>query len=375
MSILGLIALALYLCIFLGKFALAHRYIAKHREDETLDAPVTIVQPILSGDPFLESALRANLANAPASAQFLWLVDEDDIEAQRITAQFDARVILCPPPRARENPKTAKLQQALAHVSSEYVAILDDDTILDPSHLPRALHALQHATLYTGLPLYERGDTIWSSLVAHFVNNNSILTYLPLPSITINGMFYVMRTNELRAMGGFTSIAGKLCDDYALATLVRKHNGTIRQGITPLRLHTTVPSATRYATLMQRWFLFANVLLRDQPARIKALLVPTLGLPPILFILSFFTLSGGLIPSVALIAMLVLRDQATRNLIRTVSSGNQQPTTDNRFFLSIASELLQPLHWLHATLQPKLHWRKRRILLGRDGTFTYVEAR
>ncbi|MGN6184227.1 MAG: glycosyltransferase [Thermoanaerobaculia bacterium] len=373
MSILGLIALALYLCIFLAKFALAHRYIAAHGEDETLDAPVTIVQPILSGDPFLESALRANLANAPASAQFLWLVDEDDIEAQRITAQFDARVILCPPPRARENPKTAKLQQALAHVGSEYVAILDDDTILDPSHLPRALHALQHATLYTGLPLYERGDTIWSSLVAHFVNNNSILTYLPLPSITINGMFYVMRTNELRAMGGFTSIADKLCDDYALATLVRQHNGTIRQGITPLRLHTTVPSATRYATLMQRWFLFANVLLRDQPGRIKARLIPTLGLPPILFALSFLSIAASWPGVIALIAMLIVRDQCIRNVHKTLTANRQPPTVNP--FLSIASELLQPLHWLHATLQPKLHWRKRRILLGRDGTFTYVEAR
>ncbi|HEX2831515.1 MAG TPA: glycosyltransferase [Thermoanaerobaculia bacterium] len=381
MTRLGLIALACYLLILLLKWTLAHRAIARERNEEpgresTTRSPVTIVQPILSGDPFLETALRTNLANAPENASFLWLVDEDDAEAQRLAARFDARVLLCPPPQADENPKSAKLQRALAHVDTEYFAVLDDDTILPPHHLDRALHALQHATLYTGLPCYLPGANLWSSLVAHFVNNNSILTYLPLPPVTINGMFYVMRTRDLRDLGGFAPICGQLCDDYALAKLVTQHGGTIRQGITPQFLRTTVADGRRYVGLMQRWFLFANVLLRDQPAKMQLRLIPMLGLPPLLFALSFFSLAGGTIPALALLAMLIARHALLRNLHHALFVSPDHRALDPQFrfnpLISIVSELLQPLHWLHASLQHTLQWRTRRILLGRDGTFSYV---
>lgn len=396
MTIVGLTALALYLIILLTKWTLAHRSIDQHRTEQpnrddrtapptarapakqpaqpAVPATATILQPILSGDPFLETALRTNLANAPKNVTFLWLIDEDDAEAQRIAAQFDAPVLLCPPPRAHENPKTAKLQRALAHVDTEYFAVLDDDTILPPHHVDRALHALQNATLYTGLPCYLPGANLWSSLVAHFVNNNSILTYLPLPPVTINGMFYVMRTNDLRDMGGFAPIVDQLCDDYAVARLVKRHGGTIHQGITPLFLRTTVPDGRRYLGLMQRWFLFANVLLRDQPMTMQLLLIPMLGLPPLLFALSFLSIAGGTIPTIALIAMLAVRHTLLRNLHRTlfVSPENRQPAPAFNPFTSILSELLQPLHWLHASLQHTLQWRTRRIVLGRDGTFSYV---
>ncbi|HEX7833375.1 MAG TPA: glycosyltransferase, partial [Thermoanaerobaculia bacterium] len=140
MSVVGLTSLALYLAILVTKFVLARHYAATHREDATLDAPITILQPILGGDPALEQTLRANLAQAPAHARFLWLVDDDDAEGQRVTSSIDdarVRILRCPPPRAHENPKTAKLQRALADIDTPFVAILDDDTILDPTHLGR----------------------------------------------------------------------------------------------------------------------------------------------------------------------------------------------------------------------------------------------
>ena len=392
MSVAGLIALALYLAILLVKLVRARRYAARHREEQTLDAPITILQPILSGDPFLGDALRANLARTAQDARFLWLVDEDDAEGRRIASSIDdARITVleCPPPRAHENPKTAKLQRALAYVETPYVAVLDDDTIVSPMQLGRAMHALESCTLYTGLPCYLPGPNFWSSLVSHFVNNNSILTYLALPPLTINGMFYAMRTSDLRAMGGFAPIVHKLCDDYALAALVRRHGGTIHQGITPQFLRTTVPGARAYLALMQRWFLFANVLLRDQPARMQVLLIPLLGLPPVFLILSFLSLAGGAIPAAILAVVLIVRHALLRNLHQTFfgqnvgrgfsppapGGGGLKPRPALNPFLSVLSELLQPLHWLHACVQHSMQWRTRRIELGRDGTFEYVRSR
>jgi ceramide glucosyltransferase len=328
---------------------------------------MTILQPILSGDPALGETLRCNLE--AVQARFLWLVDEDDAEGLRITGELAAGsngravILRCPPVSGNDNPKTVKLQRGLAAVETEYIAVLDDDTIVTPKHLSRAVFALRSCTLYTGLPCYLGGAGFWSSLVTHFVNNNSTLTYLPLlpliGPLTINGMFYVMRSEELRAMGGFAPITAKLCDDYALATLVRSHGGTIRQGVTRQYLRTTVPSAGHYVRLMHRWFLFANILVRDQPFGVQLLLFVALGLPPLLLWTGFATLSY------ALPLVLLLRHFVIGSLQDPASGGNSA-------ILSILSELLQPLHWLHATLQHTLRWRTRRIALGADGTFSYI---
>jgi ceramide glucosyltransferase len=380
-GLVGLVALGAYLGLLVLRAALASSYAKTHRETATRSELITVVQPILSGDPALESALRANLEifARDQSIRVLWLIDENDAEGRRLgneLATEQVSVLLCAQPGAHENPKTAKLEHALTSVSTPLIAVLDDDTVLSPDHLGRAIAALSTSTLYTGLPCYLPGTNLWSSLVAHFVNNNSILTYLPLlpmtPPLTINGMFYVMRMDELRAMGGFTSIKGKLCDDYALAAQVKAHGGSIRQGTTPLFLRTTVPDARRYFGLMQRWFLFANVLLRDQPARLQLLVVPLLGLPPLLFALSFLSLTAGLIPSLLFVFALAFRHLALRSLHRLVLG-----ETELRFhpLVSILSELLQPVHWLHASLQHTLQWRTRRIVLGPDGTFSYVGQR
>jgi len=364
--IAGAIAVVLYAAIFATKFLLATRWAAAHREDAQLDGDITVLQPILGGDPFLEEALRRNVRHA---ARFLWLVDEDDADGRRVAqcVAADAAnvdVLLCPSFPANLNPKTAKLQRGLERVESEYVAVLDDDTMLADGHLQRAMFALRTCTIYTGLPCYLRGENLWSSLVTHFVNNNSILTYLPLlpfvEPLSINGMFSAMRTGELRAMGGFEPIVRELCDDYALARLVVRNGGTIRQGITPQFLRTTVPGAAPYVRLMHRWMLFANVLVRDQPPRTQLLLFVFLGLPPFLLWLTM------LCPPL-LVVLLVARHFALRRLHRQVFGAQ----AELHWLTSIASELLQPLHWLHACVQRTLRWRTRRITIGRDGTFSH----
>jgi ceramide glucosyltransferase len=367
MLIAGAIAVALYAAIFAAKVVLSARYAATHREDDALGGEITVLQPILGGDPFLEEALRRNLRQP---ARFLWLVDEDDAEGRRVAGKVAeeagprVEIVLCPPAAAGLNPKTTKLQRGLERTGTEYLAVLDDDTILSDGQLGRAMFALRTSTIYTGLPCYLRGGNLWSSLVTHFVNNNSILTYLPLlrmvGPLSINGMFYAMRADALRGMGGFTPIVSQLCDDYALAGLVRRNGGTIRQGITPQFLHTTVPDAGHYVRLMHRWFVFANVLVRDQPARVKLLLVVFLGLPP-------FLLWLGLLCPPLLIILLAARHFALRKLQRDVLG----TLPHLNWLTSIASELLQPLHWLHACVQHTLRWRTRRIVPAADGSFSH----
>lgn len=380
LTAIGVGSLCTYFGLFAMKFLLSWRYASNHREAEVAEARITVMQPILSGDAFLEPSLRRNLELAPASATFLWLVDEDDAEAWRIAEPLAAqrpdqlRLLSCPPVPANVNPKSFKLQYALARIETPYVAVLDDDTILEDQNLGKAIDALDLCDLYTGLPCYLPGGNFWSSLVTHFVNNNSIVTYLPLLNfmkpVSINGMFYVMQTQKLRDIGGFTPILDQLCDDYALARLVKSHGGVIRQAITPLQLHTTVTGMGNYIRLMHRWFVFANVLTRDQPIGVLAVLFVFLGLPPMLLWLSVLTVFGGWL-ALALPIALVVRHCGLRLLHRLVFGR----TPAFSVIHSLLAELLQPLHWLHATLQNTLRWRTRTIRLERNGTFsTLTEA-
>jgi ceramide glucosyltransferase len=367
-----------YLGILGIKVYRSRRFAAAHREDQRADGSVTVLQAILSGDPFLATALRRNLERTPQNVCFVWLIDEDDLEARRITEPLAtaskgcARILQCPPVTGNLNPKTVKLQQGLDAVQTDYVAILDDDTILDDDNLGKALFCLATCDLYTGLPCYRAGPNVWSSLVAHFVNNNSIMTYLPLLDLigplSINGMFYVMRTQTLRNLGGFTPILTSLCDDYALARLARAAGVAIRQGITPQLLHTTVHGPGPYFALMRRWFVFANVLIRDQRLGVVGLLFLFLGLPPFLLWLGLLSVFGGLAGCLALAAVLLVRHLAVRSLHRAVF--RRQP--DFSWLLSVVSELLQPCHWAHACLGRTLKWRSRRIRLERDGSFSYI---
>ncbi len=377
----GCASAAAYLAIQATKTVLSLRYFRRHPEADLVDGSITILQPILGGDPALEQTLQANLQHATPGVHFIWLVDEGDRAGLEVTqrlmdrTQGSIRLIRCPACGEGINPKSFKLHLALSEVTTEFVAVLDDDTILSPGHLQRGMATLASCDLYTGLPRYSSSGGLWSNLVAHFVNNNSITTYLSLLEaigpLTINGMFYVMRTETLRRMGGFEPIIGQLCDDYAIAQLVRQHGGRIRQGVTSQLLRTSISGPRQYLRQMHRWFLFANVLVRDQSIGIQFLLVVLLGLPPLLLWFSFLCLAGGWQGVLVLLVALAARHLQLRLLHRQVLRG---PLSFS-WLLSLVAELLQPIHLLHACLSPVIVWRSRRIRVGRRGSFSYLMDR
>ncbi len=377
----GLICASLYMAILLLKAWRSWRYAISHPEWNELDATVTIVQPILGGDPTLGESLRKNLQSSSAKTTFLWLVDEADSVGRDVTEPLALaephriQILLCPACPAETNPKLFKLQQAIPHVTTEFIAVLDDDTTLVAGHLQRAMAALSDCDLYTGLPHYSTGQNVWSSLVAHFVNNNSILTYLPLLTwtgpLTINGMFYVLRTEYLRSIGGFATIQGQLCDDYAFARLVLQHQGRLKQGTTSQQLQTSISGPRHYVRQMHRWFLFANLLVLDQPIAVQLMLLILLGLPPFLLWGSLLSLSGGWIGVSILVLLFVTRHAILRTLHRKLF---RDPPVFSPA-LSLIAEFLQPLHLGHASLTRVIIWRSRRIRVGARGTFTFLPDR
>lgn len=331
---------------------------------------VVVVQPILSGDPGLEDALRDNLL-ALDGARFCWLVDEDDLEAQRVVARIGhvdrVEVMLCPPTPDGTNPKLAKLQPALDRAADdEVLLVLDDDTRLPRASLGALLGGLESATLATGLPAYLPGSTPWAQLVEQFVDNNAAMTYLTLAPVTINGMTWAMRVADLRALGGFTPILRNLTDDLAVAGAVLRSGGTICQTASPQWITTTVDSPGQYVRLLHRWMLFANLLLRRQPVRTVAAISVLHGTHPNLL---WAVVVGAVRERRPGPLLAVLGGRA---LLLGLVQRRIYGRSLHRPGVSLASELVQPLHLGHGAVQRTIRWRTHTYRVVADDDFREV---
>lgn len=368
-----LLLTVLYLGLLGLKAAWAAQYVRRLKVPSSPSlAPgqLTLAQPILSGDPALEARLEENLRALP-DQHFLWLIDEDDLEGRRIAEvlrqrypEVAIRIDLCPPCPERINPKVWKLQRADGGIPTPFLGVLDDDTTLPRATAAALVCAARHATVATGLPAYLHGDDLPSTLLAQFVNNNAVFTYLGTSCLvapfTLNGMGYVLRTEEVTRLDGFRPILHELTDDLALATLVRQRGGHIHQSPAPLWVQTSVCDRRHYIQLMHRWYLFSLLLLRRQTLQLQGLIFVLHGLPPVLLgLLVLMALVGyghGLLLGLAVILVgrhLVLRRVQIRHYgLPMVRAG-----------ASLLSELLQPLHLAHALLVRTIRWRKRRYLV------------
>jgi ceramide glucosyltransferase len=374
----------LYLGLLTGKAFLALR--AAQREPKPAapvkaeaGAGVTVAQAILSGDPRLGEVLEANLIALPA-AQFLWLIDADDEVAQTVCGELAARYaatgrridrLVLPPPADGHNPKLHKLALARPAVREPVLLVLDDDTRMPAATLAALLRKLDSSDLATSLPAY-LDDGRWPSrLLAQFVNNNSALTYLPLlafrPPVTINGMAYALRCDFLDALGGFAPLLGFLADDLAVAERALAAGGRIEQSARTHWVETTVRDFGHYLRMMHRWFLFALLLLRKQPASLRLVIGGLHALPPLLLValVAITALAPAPLTVGILLSVIVLRALGLTALQHSIHGRSLHAP-----LVSLAGELLQPLHLLHAICWRRIVWRKRYYRVRGEHDFT-----
>jgi len=372
---------AIYLLLLLFKTLSAKKYIKDFPQPKQAlnESTISILQPILSGDPTLSSTLAGNVINFP-HCEFIWLVDENDQVAQEVVNALKAKY---PKATIKQhlyaqapdgiNPKLFKLEDARKRCSGEYCVVLDDDTVLSNNGMRALIESLDKHQLSTGLPMYREGANVPSKLLAQFVNNNSALTYLSvlpyMEPLSINGMCYAIKTKTLAAYGGFEPILSHLTDDLALANHVQSKGGNICQTPYVQEIETQIPGMKDYIQQMHRWYLFATLLMRQQ-AGVTNLIIGLLhGLPSLLLWGMFIVLLSA--PSVLVGGLLILTLVSREYLLSHVRS----KLTDNQkshIALSILSEILQPLHLIHAVIVRKIKWRTRRYRVYENNRFVKV---
>ncbi len=358
------------------------------------ESKYTIVQPILSGDPRLEDDLTANLKNT-TDMKFIWLVDKSD----KIAIQTAEKILknknysnrieiyyLDDVPQ-EVNPKIFKLEQVVDKIKTEYTIILDDDSVIDRKRLDELSIYEKDKTewIATGIPFNYNIRGFYSKLISAFINSNSIFSYFSLSFLkenkTINGMFYILRTDILKKYSAFENIKYWLCDDLALATYLLSKDVKIIQSTIFCNVRNTVPSFKRYILLMKRWLLFSNVYMKNAFS-IKFLfiiLLPTL-LPTILLFLSFYlginylvltlNLFIGKVALFHIIRLFIYQGVSEEKISKKSDFVVFSPQTKELLY-ELLSEFLLPFMLIYTLLTPPvILWRNKKIRV-KDGKIHY----
>ena len=397
MTILFIILLVLTIILLILKliFTFAYSYkINSLKKTEIDENKYTIVQPILSGDPRLEDDLIANLKNT-TDIKFIWLVDKNDkiaiqtveniLKNQNYSNKIEVYYLDDVPKGV--NPKIFKLEQVVNKIKTEYTIILDDDSVIDRKRLDELSIYEKDKTewIATGIPFNYNIRGFYSKLISAFINSNSIFSYFSLSFLkenkTINGMFYILRTDILKKYSAFENIKYWLCDDLALATYLLSKDVKIIQSTIFCNVRNTVPSFKRYILLMKRWLLFSNVYMKNAFS-IKFLfiiLLPTL-LPTVLLFLSFYLGVNYLVIVLNLFIVKVALFYIIRLFIyqgvreeKTAKKSDFivfSPQTKELLY-ELLSEFLLPFMLIFTLLTPPvIIWRNKKIRV-KDGKIHY----
>ena len=353
----------------------------------------TVIQPILSGDPRLEEDLTANLKNT-TDMKFIWLVDKSDkvaintVENILKDKNYSNRIevyYLDDVPQEL-NPKIFKLAQVVDKIKTEYSIILDDDAVIDRKKLDElsVYEKDKSEWIATGIPFNYNIKGFYSKLISAFINSNSIFSYFSMSFLnenkTINGMFYILRTDILKKYSAFDEIKYWLCDDLALATYLLSKKVKIIQSTIFCNVRNTVPSLKRYILLMKRWLLFSNVYMKNAFSTkfLFIILLPTL-LPTILLFFSFYlgidylviilNLFIGKIALFHIVRLFIYQGNYEENSFKKSLFVFSPQTTE--LLYELLSEFLLPFMLIYTLLTPPvILWRNKKIRV-KDGKIHY----
>lgn len=190
---------------------------------------VSLLKPLCGADPQAYESLRSHCMQDYPNFEIIFGVsDPNDVAievVQRLIREFPARrieLVLCSGVLG-SNLKVSNLIQMLPHARHEYVLVNDSDIYVEPKYLETVMGEFENervglvTCLYRGLA----GHTLGSKLEALGINTDFIPGVLSARHVEKGirfglGSTLAIRRKALEIIGGFTTVADYLGDDYEL---------------------------------------------------------------------------------------------------------------------------------------------------------------
>lgn len=367
------IILCVYISIILTRFFVAFIYYKNETKKENniekeqklkLDE-ITIFQPILSGDKNLKDKL-SSIYNNIDECNLIWAIDDEDIEADRIIKEIvginpkiNLNVVKIEKSPFSENPKVYKIIKT-KHLWKTYTVILDDDTFIDIQKLKTINKNDLENGVITGIPFYKNPCNIFEKMVVAYVNSNAIYNYFTSAFFnknnTINGMFYIFKSDKVISLNMFENIKNKLCDDYEFAKVAKKNGFKLYQSIIPCKLSTEIKSIMGLLRLMRRWHVFVNHYIKEN-FNLNVLIFSIIPFMSSLLLIIFASYNIRLL---FIFLLFILINSILNNLFKRIVFKEKFELSS--IFYEILSTFIQIIYWGISLINPSIIiWRGKKI--------------
>jgi ceramide glucosyltransferase len=230
-----------------------------------LRSPVSVLKPLCGAEPRLYGALRSFCELAGADIQLVCGVQDEADAAipvvRRLQHEFpeaDIQLVI-DPSRHGGSAKVSNLINMMKRVRHPHLIVTDSDIRAPTGYLEAVLAPLADPAVGIVTCAYRAapGWGIWSQLAAVFVDEWF------MPGVRVAALFgsrsfafgalIALRRDTLDRIGGFTSIAGQLADDYRLGELTRRAG--LRTVLADITVETFIEEKTASALIAHelRW--------------------------------------------------------------------------------------------------------------------------
>lgn len=335
----------------------------------TLDAapPTTILKPLCGAEPGLYEHLRSFCEHKCDDLQIIFGVRDRDDPAlgavrrlQREFPHLDLQIAANPAQHGTSR-KVSNLLNMMPLVRHDYLVIADGDVRVGPGYLERVIAPLLDEEVGIVTCLYHGSPRpgLWSLLGSMFINEWF------MPAVRVAALFgsrsfafgatIAVRRETLARIGGFTSIADQLPDDYRLGELTRRMG--LRTVLSEVEVQTCVQE-TGPGELLRHELRWLRTIRTVRPLG-YALACATLGLPAVVL---GCLLAGGSGTTLAMVAT-----TAVARLM--INSAPRKPCSPlAQLWLVALSDLLVFALWCWSFTTRHVHWRQARYRVARDGT-------
>jgi ceramide glucosyltransferase len=329
--------------------------------------PTTILKPLCGAEPELYEHLRTFCEQNCADLQIVFGVHDARDPAldavERLRREFphlDLQVVVNSTQHGTSN-KVSNLLNMMPLARHDYLVIADSDVRVTPDYLLGVVTPLLDervgivTCLYRGRPWPGR----WSLLGSMFINewfmpSVRVAAFLGSRAFAFGATIALRRATLLR-IGGFSSIADQLPDDYRLGELTRDLG--LRTVLSEVEVETSVHEAS-FGELLRHQLRWLRTIRTVQPLGYAAAGI-SFALP--VAILGSL-LAGGSVLTLAMVAI-----TAGARLVINSPPRSAHPLAGQLCLVAL-NDLLGFLLWCWSFTTRRVHWRAARYRLASDGT-------
>jgi ceramide glucosyltransferase len=353
-------------------FATRRTFSRAPRNREALP-PVTILKPLFGAQPETYESLRSFCEQAYPRYQVVFGVCDPQDSAvavvHRLQREFPGLDLVLTTDRKEHgsNRKVNNLINMMAVARHEYLVLSDSDVKVDRDYLAKVIPPLLDAGVgivtcgYRGVP--RRG--IWSLLGSMYINEWF------MPSVRVSAMMGYrsfafgatigIRRDTLDKIGGFSSVANQLADDYWLGELTRQQG--LRTVLSEVEVDTLVEDCTA-ADLVAHELRWRRTIRNLSPYG-YVFSVVTLGLPVTALQL---LLTQGAAPAAAIFS-------ATALASTLIHFNARRPGASASVLLLVPfRDLLHFGLWIWSFATRRVQWGDDHYEVSRDGAAQPIEG-